>query len=182
MCVSVAADSSSHPHIYDSADLSSHPSQTNVDSSLSFAIGLSSPDPLAASSWCVCMQQYGSDEAANGERPPLPFNTSSPLPVANSRVRRFAQERRALPHPRVMVVFSAASETEKPGDAMSSSDSAEDDFRKPSTPAPNLNLGKSLRSTFNASQEVRIGVVLLLLLFILGVFWRGLKGFSMGYN
>ncbi|XP_046875951.1 BTB/POZ domain-containing protein KCTD7 [Hypomesus transpacificus] len=99
------------------------------------------------------MQQYGSDEASNGERPPVSFNISSPLPVATSRVRRFAQERRALPQPRVMVVFSAASETDKPGDAMSSLDSAEDDFRKPATPAPNLNLGKSLRSTLNASEE-----------------------------
>ncbi|KAK6322461.1 BTB/POZ domain-containing protein KCTD7 [Coregonus clupeaformis] len=97
------------------------------------------------------MQQYGSDEASNGERPPLSFNISSPLPVAPSRVRRFAQERRALPQPRVMVFVSAASETDKPGDAMSSSDSAEDDFRKPATPAPNLNLSKSLRTTLNAS-------------------------------
>lgn len=100
------------------------------------------------------MQQYGSDEASNGERQPHSFNIPSPLAAATSRVRRFAQERRALPLPRVMVVFSAASETEKQGDAMSSSDSAEDDFRKPSTPAPNLNLGKVLRSTFNASPEV----------------------------
>ncbi|KAL0994454.1 hypothetical protein UPYG_G00122470 [Umbra pygmaea] len=97
------------------------------------------------------MQQYGSDEASNGELPPLPFNNSNPLLGAPSRVRRFVQERRALPQSRVMVVFSAASETAKPGDAMSSSDSAEDDFRKPATPAPNLNLGNSLRTSFNAS-------------------------------
>ncbi|KAG9351871.1 hypothetical protein JZ751_023122 [Albula glossodonta] len=98
------------------------------------------------------MQQYGSGEASNGERP-LSCNTSSPVPAPASRVRRFAQERRAVPQPRVMVVFSAQTETDKPGDVMSSSDSAEDDFRKPAIPVPNLNLGKSLR-TLNASQEV----------------------------
>ncbi|XP_023866786.1 BTB/POZ domain-containing protein KCTD7-like [Salvelinus namaycush] len=97
------------------------------------------------------MQQYGSDEASNGERPPLSFNMSSPLPVAPSRLRGFAQERRALPQSRVMVVFSTASEADKPGDAMSSAGSVKGDFRKPSTPAPNLNLGKSLSTTLNAS-------------------------------
>uniref|UniRef100_A0A3Q1EDN6 Potassium channel tetramerization domain containing 7 n=1 Tax=Acanthochromis polyacanthus TaxID=80966 RepID=A0A3Q1EDN6_9TELE len=37
-----------------------------------------------------------------------------------------------------MVVFSAAGDTEKPSDAMSSSESAEDEFRKPASPTPNL--------------------------------------------
>lgn len=54
------------------------------------------------------------------------------------------------------MVFSAANEIDKPGDAMSSSDSAEDDFRKPATPAPNLNLGKSLRTTFNESPSPEV--------------------------
>ncbi|KAM4620136.1 BTB/POZ domain-containing protein KCTD7 [Polymixia lowei] len=101
------------------------------------------------------MQQNGSDEASNGERQPHSFSIPSPLPAAaTSRVRRFVQERRTLPLPRVMVVFSAASDAEKTGDAMSSSDTAEDDdFRKPAAPAANLNLGKALRSTLNASQE-----------------------------
>ncbi|XP_029923908.1 BTB/POZ domain-containing protein KCTD7 [Myripristis murdjan] len=91
----------------------------------------------------------GSD-ACPGERPALSFGS---LPAATARVRRFVQERRTLPRPRVMVVFSAAGDTDKPGDAMSSSDSAEDDFRKPALSAANLNLGKALRSSLNASQE-----------------------------
>ncbi|CAL8365251.1 unnamed protein product [Lota lota] len=99
------------------------------------------------------MQPNGSEEPPHSERQGHSFTISSSLPAATSRVRRFVQERRALPLPRVMVVLSAASDTEKPGDAMSSSDTAQDDFRKPSTPAPNLNLGKALRSTLNSSQE-----------------------------
>ncbi|XP_056141202.1 BTB/POZ domain-containing protein KCTD7 [Lampris incognitus] len=100
------------------------------------------------------MQQNGSDEGpSNGERQSPSFRIASPLPSATSRVRRFVQERRALPLPRVMVVFSAASQTEKPGGAMSSSDTAEEDFGKPALPAPNLNLGKALRSTLGTLHE-----------------------------
>ncbi|KAM9331948.1 BTB/POZ domain-containing protein KCTD7 [Pholidichthys leucotaenia] len=79
----------------------------------------------------------------------------SPLSAAaTTRVRRFIQERRTLPLPRVMVVFSSAGDTEKPSDAMSSADSTEDDFRKTAAPpTPNLALSKPLRSALN-SQEV----------------------------
>ncbi|XP_071403215.1 BTB/POZ domain-containing protein KCTD7 isoform X2 [Centroberyx affinis] len=92
----------------------------------------------------------GSDGCTGERQAGLSF---SPLPAATARARRFVQERRTLPLPRVMVVFSAAGDTDKPADAMSSSDSAEDDFRKPAPPAANLNLGKALRSSLNTSQE-----------------------------
>lgn len=52
--------------------------------------------------------------------------------------------------------FSAASEAGKPGDAMSSAGSVKGDFRKLSTPAPNLNLGKSLSTTLNASPSPEV--------------------------
>ncbi|XP_059208251.1 BTB/POZ domain-containing protein KCTD7 [Centropristis striata] len=81
----------------------------------------------------------------------------SPLPAATTRVRRFIQERRTLPLPRVMVVFSAAGDTDKPaGDAvMASSDSAaEEDFRQPaSSPAPSFALSKPLRSALNTPEQ-----------------------------
>ncbi|KAM3602123.1 uncharacterized protein V6R79_024737 [Siganus canaliculatus] len=78
----------------------------------------------------------------------------SPLPAATTRVRRFIQERRTLPLPRVMVVFSAAGDTEKASDAMSSSDSAaEDDHRKPASLAPNFPLSKPLGSSSLSTQE-----------------------------
>ncbi|XP_031724850.1 BTB/POZ domain-containing protein KCTD7 isoform X1 [Anarrhichthys ocellatus] len=104
------------------------------------------------------MQQNGSSasNASNGSngRQALSF---SPLPAATTtRVRRFIQERRTLPLPRVMVVFSAAGDTEKPGDAaMSSSDSAaEEDFRKPASPAPSFALSKKpLRSSLNTPEQ-----------------------------
>ncbi|XP_030648981.1 BTB/POZ domain-containing protein KCTD7 [Chanos chanos] len=98
------------------------------------------------------MQQNGAGETSNGEQPPLSYGTPNSLPMASSRVRRFAQEGRAVPQPRVMVVFSAASETDKSGDAMSSSNASEEEFRKPASPVPNLNLSKSLR-TFSAIEE-----------------------------
>ncbi|KAK5858319.1 hypothetical protein PBY51_002467 [Eleginops maclovinus] len=80
----------------------------------------------------------------------------SPLPAATTRVRRFIQERRTLPLPRVMVVFSAAGDIEKPGDAMSSSDSttaAEDEFRKPASPTRSFALSKTLRSSLNTPEQ-----------------------------
>ncbi|KAM3868766.1 BTB/POZ domain-containing protein KCTD7 [Diretmus argenteus] len=92
----------------------------------------------------------GSSDSCTGERQAVSLSS---LPAATTRVRRFVQERRTLPMPRVMVVFSAAGETDKPGDAMSSSDSAEDDFRKPVAPAANLNLGRALRPSLNTSQD-----------------------------
>ncbi|XP_076875594.1 BTB/POZ domain-containing protein KCTD7 [Brachyhypopomus gauderio] len=95
------------------------------------------------------MQQNGSGEAPKGEPPALAF---SPLSMASSRVRRFAQEGRAVPQPRVMVVFSAASDTHETGDAMSTSDAAEKEFRPQAASTPNRTLGKPLH-TFNASQE-----------------------------
>ncbi|XP_026888550.2 BTB/POZ domain-containing protein KCTD7 [Electrophorus electricus] len=95
------------------------------------------------------MQQNGSGEASKGEPPALAF---SPLPMASSRVRRFAQEGRAVPQPRVMVVFSEAREADEAGDVMSNSEAAEKEFRVPAVSTPNRTIGKSLH-TFNASQE-----------------------------
>ncbi|XP_069565704.1 BTB/POZ domain-containing protein KCTD7 [Brachyistius frenatus] len=102
------------------------------------------------------MQQNGSSgstgsDGGGGERQPASF---SPLPAAaTTRVRRFIQERRTLPLPRVMVVFSAAGDTDKPGDAMSSSDSAEEEFRKPASPSASLALSKPLRSSLNSQEQ-----------------------------
>ncbi|KAI4814152.1 hypothetical protein KUCAC02_003358 [Chaenocephalus aceratus] len=108
----------------------------------------------------------GSSEGSGGgrerpERPERPERQQapsfSPLPAATTRVRRFIQERRALPLPRVMVVFSAAEDTEKPGDAMSGSSgsttAAEDEFRKPASPTPSFALSKTLRSAFNTPEQ-----------------------------
>ncbi|XP_022050752.2 BTB/POZ domain-containing protein KCTD7 [Acanthochromis polyacanthus] len=99
----------------------------------------------------------GSDGCSGGgsggggrDRQALSF---SPLPAATTRVRRFIQERRTLPLPRVMVVFSAAGDTEKPSDAMSSSESAEDEFRKPASPTPNLALSKPLRPPLGSQEQ-----------------------------
>ncbi|KAA8586529.1 hypothetical protein FQN60_000365 [Etheostoma spectabile] len=92
----------------------------------------------------------GGGGSARDHRQPLSF---SPLPAATTRVRRFIQERRTLPLPRVMVVFSAAGDTEKPGDAVSGSDpAAEDELRKPASPAPCFALGKPLRSSLNTPE------------------------------
>ncbi|XP_076017441.1 BTB/POZ domain-containing protein KCTD7 isoform X1 [Genypterus blacodes] len=95
------------------------------------------------------MQHHGT-AGSSGERPALSF---SPLPAATTRVRRFIQERRTLPLPRVMVVFSAAGDTDKPGDAMSSSDSTEDDFRKAAAPAAILNPSKPVGSSLKAPEQ-----------------------------
>ncbi|XP_032432235.1 BTB/POZ domain-containing protein KCTD7 [Xiphophorus hellerii] len=89
------------------------------------------------------MQQNGSSGSIGSdggrERQALSF---SPLPAATTRVRRFIQERqRTLPLPKVMVVFSAAGDADKPSDAMSSSDPTEegDGVRKPpASPSPSL--------------------------------------------
>ncbi|KAJ0004156.1 hypothetical protein NQD34_010370 [Periophthalmus magnuspinnatus] len=95
----------------------------------------------------------GSVEGSDRERqPPLSF---SQLPIATTtRVRRFIQERRALPLPRVMVVFSAAGDTDKPGNAMISSESLEGSARKapPSSPGPNLSLTRPLRSSLGGQE------------------------------
>uniref|UniRef100_A0A8C1H048 BTB/POZ domain-containing protein KCTD7 n=1 Tax=Cyprinus carpio TaxID=7962 RepID=A0A8C1H048_CYPCA len=99
------------------------------------------------------MQHNGAGESPNGEPPPLSFSAAAPLQMATSRVRRFAQEGRTVPpQPRVMVVFSAASDTENQRDAMSGADTGEEEYRKPAIPVPNLNLGKSLR-TLDAPEE-----------------------------
>ncbi|XP_020787936.1 BTB/POZ domain-containing protein KCTD7 [Boleophthalmus pectinirostris] len=96
----------------------------------------------------------GSVEGSDRERqPPLSF---SQLPIATTtRVRRFIQERRALPLPRVMVVFSAAGDSDKPGNAMISSDSPEGSARKapPSSPGPNLSLTRPLRSSLGGQEQ-----------------------------
>lgn len=93
----------------------------------------------------------GSSDDSGRERQSLSF---SQLPaVTTTRVRRFIQERRPLPLPRVMVVFSAAGDTEKPGDAMFSSDSSEGDGRRPLSIAPNLSLAKPLRPSLGPEQE-----------------------------
>ncbi|RVE64224.1 hypothetical protein OJAV_G00144390 [Oryzias javanicus] len=116
--------------------------------------------PQAASgaeSWpAECMQQNGSS-ASNGsggcggrERQSPSF---SPLPAATTRVRRFIQERRTLPLPRVMVVFSGAGDGDKPGDAMSGSEPAEDDLRQPASPSPNRTPSKPPRSSLNSQEQ-----------------------------
>lgn len=76
-------------------------------------------------------------ESPAGPRQPRPF---SPLPAASTRVRRFLQDRRTLPLPRVMVVFSA----DKPGDAASGTDPAEDGVRRTEPATPSLALSKPL--------------------------------------
>ncbi|XP_051971932.1 BTB/POZ domain-containing protein KCTD7-like [Xyrauchen texanus] len=98
------------------------------------------------------MQHNGAGETPNGEPPPLSFSAEGPLQMATSRMRRYAQEGRTVPQPRVMVVFSAASDTEKQGNAMSAADFMEEEYRKPAIPVPNLNLGKSL-DTLDAPEE-----------------------------
>ncbi|XP_035034859.2 BTB/POZ domain-containing protein KCTD7 [Hippoglossus stenolepis] len=98
----------------------------------------------------------GSDGPGGGgggrERQQAP--SFSPLPSATTRVRRFIQERRTLPLPRVMVVFSAAGDTDKPSDAMSGSDTAEDELRKPpASPSPSRSLSKPLRPALSAQEQ-----------------------------
>lgn len=118
------------------------------------------PPLVCADGWLAARMQQngssgsnGSDGCSSRDRQALSF---SPLPGATTRVRRFIQERRTLPLPRVMVVFSAAGDTEKPGDAMSSSDSTEDEFRKPASPTPSFTLSKPLRSALS-TQEQEVG-------------------------
>ncbi|KAG7322721.1 hypothetical protein KOW79_014067 [Hemibagrus wyckioides] len=112
------------------------------------------------------MQQNGAGETPNGDAGQLSISTASSvssaglLPAAASslstssslsRLRRLTQEGREVPpQPTVMVVFSAARDSEPEGDsAMSKS---EEEKRKAAIPAPNRNLPKSLR-TLNAPQE-----------------------------
>lgn len=115
--------------------------------------------PLAPSAGPVaCMQQNGSSGSIGsegcGSRERQPLSSFSPIPAATTRVRRFIQERRSLPLPKVMVVFSAAGETDKPSEATSSSDpAAEEDARKPASPAPS----KPLRTSVLNSQEQEVG-------------------------
>lgn len=94
----------------------------------------------------------GSDGGGSSsrERQTLSF---SPLPAATTRVRRFIQERRTLPLPKVMVVFSAAGDDDKPGDAAGGSD---DELRKPSAPAPSPAPVKPLCSA-PSGQEQEVG-------------------------
>lgn len=94
----------------------------------------------------------GSSEGGDsGPRPALSF---SQLPGATTtRVRRFIQERRSLPLPRVMVVFSAAGDSDKapPSNAMISADSPTVTSTVP--PAPSLSLTKPLTSVGGQEQE-----------------------------
>lgn len=106
------------------------------------------------------MQQNGSSgsnssDGSGRERLALSF---SPLPAATTRVRRFIQERRSLPLPRVMVVFSATGDTEKANDAdaMSSTDHAEDDLRKPTSPPAGSAVRKPLLPSLDV-QEQEVG-------------------------
>lgn len=93
----------------------------------------------------------GGGERESPSRSPL-------LPAATTRVRRFIQERRTLPLPKVMVVFSAAGDAEKASDAM-----ADDDPRKPASPAvaataaANVCRGKPSRYPLDARQEQEVG-------------------------
>ncbi|XP_017344408.1 BTB/POZ domain-containing protein KCTD7 [Ictalurus punctatus] len=81
----------------------------------------------------------------------LPSSSSSSSSSPSSRLRRITQEVRGVPpQPTVMVVFSAARDSEPAGDsAMSKS---EEEKRKAAISTPNRNLPKSLR-TLNAPQE-----------------------------
>ncbi|MED6237865.1 BTB (POZ) domain-containing protein [Ataeniobius toweri] len=97
----------------------------------------------------------GSDGCGARERQALSF---SPLPTATTRVRRFIQERqRTLPLPKVMVVFSAAGDADKPSDAISSSDPTEegDGVRKPpASPSPkHPTPSKPLRSSLSTQEQ-----------------------------
>lgn len=103
------------------------------------------------------MQQNGSSgsnssDGSGRERLALSF---SPLPAATTRVRRFIQERRSLPLPRVMVVFSATDDTEKPNDAdaMSSADRAEEERRKPASPPAGSAVSKPLRPSLDVQEQ-----------------------------
>lgn len=97
----------------------------------------------------------GSSSASSSsrDRQTLSF---SPLPAATTRVRRFIQERRTLPLPKVTVVFSAAGDVEKPGDAAGGSECAEDELRKPAAPAPSPAPVKPLCSA-PSGQEQEVG-------------------------
>ncbi|XP_056909348.1 BTB/POZ domain-containing protein KCTD7 isoform X3 [Takifugu flavidus] len=103
------------------------------------------------------MQQNGSSgsnssDGSGRERLALSF---SPLPAATTRVRRFIQERRSLPLPRVMVVFSATGDTDKANDAdaMSSTDRAEDHLRKPASPPAGSAVSKPLRPSLDVQEQ-----------------------------
>eukprot|EP00066_Takifugu_rubripes_P006237 XP_003970875.1 PREDICTED: BTB/POZ domain-containing protein KCTD7 [Takifugu rubripes] len=103
------------------------------------------------------MQQNGSSgsnssDGSGRERLALSF---SPLPAATTRVRRFIQERRSLPLPRVMVVFSATGDTDKANDAdaMSSTDRAEDHLRKPASPPAGYAVSKPLRPSLDVQEQ-----------------------------
>lgn len=114
----------------------------------------------------ACMQQNGSsgsngsDGCGGRERQALSF---SPLPAAaTTRVRRFIQERqRTLPLPKVMVVFSAAGDADKPSDAMSGSDPTEEGegVRKPpASPSPKHRAPcKPLRSSLSTKEQQEVG-------------------------
>lgn len=123
------------------------------------------------------MQQNGAGEAPNGDAVQLSISTASSVssgssvgllpaaagsssssfsssssPSASSRLRRLSQESRGVPpQPTVMVVFSAAIDSEPEGDSVMSR--TEEEKRKAAISAPNRNLSKSLR-TLNAPQEV----------------------------
>ncbi|XP_015223053.2 BTB/POZ domain-containing protein KCTD7 isoform X1 [Lepisosteus oculatus] len=107
----------------------------------------------SGSSQAECMQQHGGGggEAESRARPLPAAPAPAPAPAA-ARLRRFAAEKRALPQPRVMVVLAGRDETDEPADAMSSSDSADEDFRKPASPMPSRYLGKPL-CTYSGLQE-----------------------------
>lgn len=107
------------------------------------------------------MQQNGSSGSNGSEgcggRERQPLSSFSPIPAATTRVRRFIQERRTLPLPKVLVVFSAAGETDKPSDAVSSSvptPAEEEGARKPTSPSPTKTLRSSLNSQVQEGQEV----------------------------
>ncbi|XP_061606767.1 BTB/POZ domain-containing protein KCTD7 [Phyllopteryx taeniolatus] len=91
----------------------------------------------------------GSEGGGGGERQ---SPSRSPLlpAAATTRVRRFIQERRTLPLPKVMVVFSAAGDADKSSDAMAAA-AADDDSQKPV--ATGVNRGKPSRCPLNAGQE-----------------------------
>lgn len=101
------------------------------------------------------MQQNGAGETPNGDAGQLSISSAAgavPTCSSLSRLRRLTQDGREVPpQPTVMVVFSAARDSEPERDSAMSK--CEEEKRRVAINAPNRNLPRSLR-TLNAPQEV----------------------------
>ncbi|KAK2823039.1 hypothetical protein Q7C36_019639 [Tachysurus vachellii] len=100
------------------------------------------------------MQQNGAGETPNGDAGQLSISSAAgAAPTCSSlpRLRRLTQDGREVPpQPTVMVVFSAARDSEPERDSAMSK--CEEEKRRVAINAPNRNLARSLR-TLNAPQE-----------------------------